>query len=60
MFKALMKSQRDTPHPSPLHTTLPYSEVFDSCTKHLCITRCSALPAPKHGHYRTVSNAYSI
>jgi len=26
MFNALMNSQNDTPHASPLHTTLPYSE----------------------------------
>jgi hypothetical protein len=28
IFNALMKSQNDTPHAIPLHTTLPYSECL--------------------------------
>ena len=59
MFKALMKSQRDTPHVFHClsHTlVLEYWFMYQTSS----IMRCRALTAPKHAHYRTVSNAYSI
>jgi len=52
MLNALMNSQNDTPHVSPLHTTLPYSEGLIQvpntdhlCTKHPHLMQFRALPA---------------
>jgi hypothetical protein len=59
MLKALMKWQRDTPHVFHClsHTlVLEYWFMYQTSS----IMRCRALTAPKHAHYRTVSNAYWI